>query len=126
MYKIKEIVYSEAGKILVGKNMRGYAFEGEPEEFTEQEISLDGMVIEGGFVRYGGILQLLGSDLTYAGQKAAMVKRRYSLDDQIAIMLNRDDDAESALAYEKMQEWREWSGRVAKAILETLNNKKGE
>lgn len=121
MYKIKEIVYSEAGKILVGKNMRGYAFEGEPEEFMERDITLDDVVIEDNFVRYGGVVQSLGDDVTYAGQKAAMVKRRYSLDDQIAIMLNKDDDADSALAYAKMQEWREWSGRVAKAILAALN-----
>ena len=126
MYKIKDIVYSDAGKLLVGRNRVGYAFSGEPGDFIEKDITLDDMTVDGGYVRYGGglVRQIIHSDaMTYAALKAEMVKRRYSLDDQIAVMLNKDDDAESALAYEKMQEWREWSGRVAKAIIETLNNK---
>lgn len=71
-------------------------------------------------VMWGGTSRVYRK-FTYAALKAEMVKRRYSVDDQIAVMLNRDDDAESALAYEKMQAWREWSGRVAKAIIEKIN-----
>ena len=126
MFKIKDIIYSEAGKLLVGHNRVGYAMSGQETDFTEVDIPLDDMVIYDGVVTYGGglVRQIIHSDaMTYAALKAEMVKRRYSLDDQIAVMLNKDDDAESALAYEKMQEWREWSGRVAKAIIETLNNK---
>jgi hypothetical protein len=37
-------------------------------------------------------------------------------------MLNKDDSEEDALAYEKMQEWREWSSQVARAIIEKRDN----
>ena len=38
-------------------------------------------------------------------------------DDQIALMLNKDNSEEDAMLYDKMQEWREWSGRFAKEVM---------
>lgn len=115
MYKIRNKVYSEAGYILVGENRKGYQFDGELSDFTEEQLSLDDMVINGEFVTYGGIIQYIGENPTYDTLKRDMVKRRYSNDDQIAIMLNGDEDA---LA--KMQAWREWSGTVSRKIMESL------
>jgi hypothetical protein len=40
--------------------------------------------------------------------------------DQIAIILNKDDSEEDMLLFNKMQEWRRWSGVVAKQILTVL------
>lgn len=116
MYKIRNKVYSEAGYILVGENKRGYQFDGEMANFMEEAITIDDMTIQGDFVTYGGILQYIGENPTYETLKRDMVKRRYSNDDQIAIMLN--GDAESLV---RMQDWRDWSGQVAHKIIETLN-----
>lgn len=116
MYKIRNIVYSEPGYILVGNNRKGYQFEGDVSEFTEHEISLDDMQVNGEFVTYDGILQYIGSNPDYSKLKGDMVKRRYSNDDQIAIMLNDDTEA-----MQRMQAWRDWSTRVATKILELIN-----
>lgn len=113
MFKIRNKVFSEAGYILVGENKKGYQFDGELSDFTEQQISLDNMQINGDFVTYDGILQYVGNDFSYETLKKDMVRRRYSNDDQIAIMLNSDQEALS-----KMQEWRDWSGQVAHKIVE--------
>ena len=45
-----------------------------------------------------------------------MIKKRYSNDDQIAIMLNAQLSEEDKIYYDKMQEWREFSGYIAKSI----------
>ena len=110
------MVYSEAGYILVGVNKKGYQFEGKPSDFTEEKISLDNMEIQGEFAMYGnGIIQYIGSNPDYAKLKTDMIKRRYSNDDQIAIMLNNDEDD-----MRRMQEWRDWSAKVSKKIREVL------
>lgn len=115
MYQIRNMVYSEAGYILIGENKKGYQFEGQPSDFTEEKISLDDMVVRGEYVEYSGILQYVGENPTYEQLKGNMVKRRYSNDDQIAIMLNEDADA-----MQKMQEWRDWSSQVATKIMEVM------
>ena len=112
MYKIRQKVYSEAGKVLVGNNKKGYQFDGELSDFTEVPLTLEDMELKGEFVTYGGIMQYVGTDLSYESLKRDMVKRRYSNDDQIAIMLNGDEEQMT-----KMQEWREWSGEVAHKIM---------
>ena len=125
MYKIKNKVYAEAGCILSGESRRGYVFQGEIEEFTEQQITIDDMKVEGNFLLYsnGLILERNYPNLTYEEQKARIVKRLFSNDDQIAIMLNKDSGEEVDLfAYNKMQEWREWASIVAKKIV-SLNSK---
>lgn len=47
-----------------------------------------------------------------------MIKKQYSNDDQIAIMLNAQLSEEDKMYYDKMQEWRKFSGYVAKLINE--------
>ena len=115
MYQVRNKVYSEAGYILIGKNKKGYQFEGQPSDFTEEKINLDDMRVEGEYAFYSGIVQYIGDNPDYAKLKCDMVKRRYSNDDQIAIMLNEDADA-----MQRMQEWRDWSTRVATKICELL------
>ena len=117
MFKIKDTVYADAGFILLGSNKRGYQFKGETSEFKEKRITLDDMRIEGNLVFYGDVVQSLPKVVDYPTLKADMVKRRYSIDDQIAIILNKDESDEDRLRYDKMQEWREWSARVATAVL---------
>lgn len=120
MYKIKDIVYADAGFILLGSNKKGYQFEGKCCDFKEKKISLRDIQINGKFVYYDGIIQMLPNTLDYSTLKADMVKKRYSVDDQIAIILNADNSEEDRLRYTKMQEWRDWSAKVAKAIMQSF------
>lgn len=124
MYKIRNKVYADAGYILVGNNKKGYVFKGELEEFTEQPITIDDMKVEGNFLLYsnGSILEINYPNLTYEEQKARIIKRLFSNDDQIAIMLNKGRSEQDDLVFEKMQEYRDWAGTLAKKIV-SLNGK---
>lgn len=118
MYKIRNKVYADAGSILIGKNKRGYVFPGEVKDFSEEAISLDDMKVEGQFLVYskGRIRELYNPSATYEQLKAKYVKRLFSNDDQIAIMLNKDKSAADAELFDKMQEWRDWCGVLAKKV----------
>lgn len=119
MYKVRNKVYAEAGSLLIGKNKRGYVFLGELNEFSEKAIRLDDMRIEGQFLVYsdGLIRELYNPNMTYEQLKAKYVKYLFDNDAQIAIMLNKDRSAEDAELFEKMQEWREWAGTLAKKVI---------
>lgn len=119
MYKVRNKVYADAGSILVGINKRGYVFLGELSEFSEEEIILDDMKIEGNFLVYskGRIRELYNPNLTYEQLKSKYVKVQFSNDDQLAIMLNRGRSKDDDLLFEKMQEWRDWCGIKAKKVI---------
>lgn len=119
MYKVRNKVYADAGSLLIGKNKRGYVFLGELKEFSEKAIRLDDMRIEGQFLVYsdGLIREIYNPNLTYEQLKAKYVKRLFSNDDQIAIMLNKDRSEEDAELFGKMQEWRDWCGVLAKKVI---------
>jgi hypothetical protein len=118
MYKVRNKVYAEAGSILIGKNKRGYSFLGEVSDFSEKAIRLDDMKVDGQFLVYsdGLIRELYDPSATYEQLKAKYVKRLFSNDDQIAIMLNKDKSAADAELFDKMQEWRDWCGVMAKKV----------
>ena len=118
MYKVRNKVYADAGSILIGKNKRGYSFLGEVSDFSEKAIRLDDMKVDGQFLVYsdGLIRELYDPSATYEQLKAKYVKRLFSNDDQIAIMLNKDKSAADAELFDKMQEWRDWCGVLAKKV----------
>ena len=117
MFRIKNKIYSDAGYILVSDKKIGYQFEGNESDFSERKIDLNNIDFRDNYIILDGIVMLSAS--TYADLKRDMVHRRYTNDDQLAIMLNRDSDE---FSYNKMQEWRQFSGEVASAII----NKKQE
>jgi hypothetical protein len=123
MYKVRNKVYAEAGSILIGKNKRGYSFLGEVSDFSEKAIRLDDMKVDGQFLVYsdGLIRELYDPNATYEQLKAKYVKRLFSNDDQIAIMLNKERSAEDAELFDKMQEWRDWCGVLAKKVISMKN-----
>ena len=56
----------------------------------------------------------LKEGFTYADAKAAVVKMRYSQDDQMALMLNYAEDPDGyGDAYREMQSWRKVAAMVA-------------
>ena len=119
MYKIRNKVYADAGKILKGSSRIGYTFEGEMSEFTEIDITLDDMVIEGNFISFtkGLLLQRYYPSATYEELKTREIHKLFSNDDQIAIMLNKDESENDLMIYNKMQEYRNWASVLAKKIL---------
>lgn len=119
MYKVRDKVYADAGKILIGKNKRGYSFVGELSDFTEEDVIINDMKVKGQFLIYsnGMVVEMYDKKATYESLKAKYVKRLFSNDDQIAIMLNKGRSEEDDMLFEKMQEWREWCGVLAKKVL---------
>lgn len=124
MYKVRNKVYAEAGSLLIGKNKRGYVFIGEVSDFSEEAIRIDDMKVEGNFLIYsnGKIREIYNPNQTYEQLKAKYIKRLFSNDDQIAIMLNKERSAEDAELYDKMQEYRDWCGVLAKKVVSLANN----
>ena len=118
MYKVRNKVYSDAGYILIGKNKIGYSFLGELTEFSEEKITIDDMRVEGNFLIYsnGRIRELYNPNATYEQLKSKYVKYHFDNDSQIAIILNKDRSIEDLELFNKMQEWRDWSGILAKKV----------
>ena len=54
--------------------------------------------------------------LTKDSVKTSIIHSRYSNDDQIAIMLNKDASEEDAMYYQKMQEWRDFAAYIAGSV----------
>ena len=127
MYKKRNVVYADAYKYLVhkSKGIIAFALSGDESEFEEKEFPIPIKIIDegNGFYSIQGVpkVKFYFSKSDYATVKTEMIKKRYSNDDQIAIMLNKDSGLEEDLfAYQKMQEWREWASTVAKKIVEVL------
>jgi hypothetical protein len=119
MYKVRDKVYADAGKILIGSNKIGYVFSGELSDFREEDIVISDMRVNGQFLTYsnGMVVEMYDKKATYESLKAKYVKRLFNNDDQIAIMLNHGRSEDDDMLFEKMQEWREWCGVLAKKVL---------
>lgn len=61
------------------------------------------------------LLRICGKD--YGEVKREIIKMRYTNDDQMAIILNREDSEEDELSYCRMQLWREFAAEVARAVI---------
>lgn len=123
MYKVRDKINAEAGKVLIGNRKIGYSFKGEIVDFTENDVIITDMVIEGSFVVYnnGMLREIYSPTTTYEEYKARFVKKLFSNDDQIAIMLNKGRSEDDDILFKKMQEWRDWCGVLAKKII-SLNS----
>ena len=117
-------VYADAGKYLVSKDRRIIALNitGSINDYDEEELNspLD-IEIKDGLIYYQNRKLICSPEIMdYAGIKTKMIKLRYSNDDQLALMLNKDNSEEDKMYYDKMQEWREFSGHIAKLFCEYL------
>ena len=110
MIKQDDIIVADEGKILVykpenkvwGKIARLAQYKGHT--LTEEDFEeVDESVLE----RIDNIWYDFRS-MTYAAIKTFVIKLHYSNDDQIAIILNNDEDK-----MREMQEWREYAASIA-------------
>lgn len=126
MYSYKDRWYSDAGKILVSPSFIGYDTAFKNINLNEEEVNIDDLIIEKPFIKYhnGKIIQRYNR-LSYSEWKRYIIGWRYSNDDQMAIILNKDDSEEDLLRYNQMQEWRVFAAKLAKKIkeVESLNDK---
>ena len=124
MYKKRNVVYADAYKYLVHKSKGTIAFAqcGDESEFEEKEFPTPIKIVDegSGFYSIQDVpkVKFYFSKSDYATVKTEMVKKQYSNDDQIAIMLNAQLSEEDKMYYDKMQEWRKFSGHIAKLINE--------
>lgn len=116
MFIDKNIVYSDPGKYLKYKNQIGFQFELQ-DGIEEFDIVYDFNVV-GNTVYYnrGTLAQQLNKSWKYGDYKREIIKKRYSNDDQIAIILNRDDSEEDENRYNHMMKWREFASLLSTEI----------
>lgn len=123
MYRIGNYNFADAGYYLKRGSSIAYFFEDNGEEIQEIEATVDDMHKVGSIVLWSedNLAQRIFKNGAYANYKKAIIQKKYSNDDQIAIILNKDSGTnEDLLAYAKMQEWREWASIVAKKIMGIL------
>ena len=123
MYKIGNKTYADAGYHLIRGGSVSYFFEDNGQEIQEVKTDLEDMHATDSIILWSAnkIAQKIIKNGDYGDYKKAIVQKKYSNDDQIAIILNKDNGLEEDLfAYQKMQEWREWASTVAKKIVEVL------
>ena len=124
MYKIGNYTFADAGYHLKRGGSIAYFFEDNGQEIQEVKTGIEDMHIVSSLILWSNnkIGQRIVKNGGYGDYKKAIIQKKYSNDDQIAIMLNKDSGLEEDLfAYQKMQEWREWASVVAKKIMEVLS-----
>lgn len=103
MYTDKNIIYAEPGKYLKYKNQIAFQFpaKGGVVEYT---LNIDDLYIKNNMAYYnnGLFAQKINNGWKYADYKREIIKKRYSNDDQIAIILNKDDSREDLERYTRM------------------------
>ena len=121
MYIIKDVLYADAGKYLKCGNRIAFQMKAS-ENVEELELNLDDIVIVNNYAYYnkGLFAQEVNKHWTYGDYKSRIIKKKYSNDDQIAIMLNKDNSPEDYQYYEKMQEWRNFAGLLANKIINAI------
>lgn len=123
MYTIKNKIYADAGYVLKCDNKISFSFKDvNQKDVLETKINLENMQINGKFVVYSNGMKDYISCTEYKDWKKKWVNKQFTNDDQIAIILNKDDSEEDLLLFNKMQEWREWSGIIAEKIANLLLN----
>lgn len=119
MYKVKNKIYADAGHVLKYKNRIAYNFgDVDVNDVSEIAIDLENMYVKDGMIYYSNpLIREISLCNTYSEWKSKIISKQFTNDDQIAIILNKDDSEEDAMLYNKMQEWRTWASIVAKKIV---------
>lgn len=130
MFSKDGTMYSDAFKYLYNPRMNAVAFQfaesdgweevSLPEDFDIQlqEDFQDGKVVgHRAFFHNRLFVATLPAELSYGAVKTAIIQKRYSNDDQIALMLNRENSEESENLYQKMQMWRDFAATFARKVM---------
>lgn len=122
MFTKGNMVYADAYKYLrhKNKNIIALSFKGSTDDFEEVEMTSPIEVETDGDMLFfeRRKFAIIPDRMEYAAIKERIIKSRYSNDEQIAIMLNRERSEEDNVLYLKMQEWREFAAEIAGKNLE--------
>ena len=108
MYVKGNTVYADAYKYLKHKerNIVALSVKGNPDDY--EEVSMDmplEVKVNGNMISWNkGMFMKNVSDLSYEGIKSTIIKSRYSNDDQLAILLNKDERDEHRRYFDQMQQ----------------------
>lgn len=120
MFTKGDILYADAHKYLRHKDRNEVALQlrASADDFTEVDMGDLNVSVSDGVVKFGTWFVVFPDSLKYGDVKRAVIQLRYSNDDQMALILNKDDSEDDAMLYQKMQEWREFASEIAKAVTE--------
>lgn len=111
------MIYAEVGYYLRHKNKQivGMQLTGDEADYEELRLpeKLDVQADGNRVSWYGGLFSCVVGALNYEEVKKAVVKLRYTNDDQLAVMLNRDK-ADGERMYVRMQDWRTFATEIAR------------
>lgn len=121
MFTKGNTIYADAYKYLKHKNRNiiALSIQGSADDFEELPMNdLLDVTSDGSMVFWNNRkFATRPDDFTKEGIKTRIIKSRYSNDDQLAIILNKDNSETDAMYYQKMQEWREFAAFVAKKAI---------
>lgn len=124
MFQKGNKVYAEVGNYLRHKTKRmiGLTIVGNIEDFEEMPLNepLDVVVEKDMFYFNNRMFACKPEEMSYAGIKTRLITSRYSNDDQMALILNYGKSDEDTEFFNKMQEWRNWAGEVAKIVTKEI------
>lgn len=127
MFTKGNTVYADAYKYLRHKTKRiiALSYKGDANDFDEIEMTLPiDITIDGNMILWENrLLAANPSKIEYAAIKEYIIKSRYTYDEQIAIMLNKDKTKEDTILYNKMQEWRDFAASIARIAENKINEK---
>lgn len=107
---------ADVGKYLVASDgRRGFALVNKEDvAFEEHELETSVEIRPYNSVCIGGVFNVKKTE----DMKRDFVNLIFTNDNQIAIMLNKDDSEEDKAMYDFMQLWREWFSDILKKIKE--------
>lgn len=109
MFTISNKTYASAGNLLKKNGWIGFSCK-TSDDIIEIPIKTDDIAIKNNmFVWNNGRMRLsVIPNGTYGEYKKRLINKIFSNDDQIALILNKDFDKDSSVAFEEMQKWREY------------------
>lgn len=122
MYEYKNNTYAEAGNILQGSKALGMSLPNTFAPFTERPIDLTNLTIDGKYLCFDIFKWKHNGIVTFEDARKFIVSKRYSLDEQIEIIMNKDDGEDAAMEFRMLKEWRSWAAVVAHKVMEVINN----
>lgn len=125
MFVKGNLVYANAGKYLTLDGVAGYVFLKSEHTPLEREVDISDLNVEGDTASWNKRMFSLRAitEYSFSYLKTRLIHLRYSNDEQIALLLNKDDSEEDALLYQQMQQWRRYASKVAHQIMSVVNEK---
>ena len=118
MFTISNKIYASAGNLLKKGNWIGFSCT-IADNVEEIPIITDDVTIKNNmFIWNNGRNRFpVIPNGTYGDYKKGLINKIFSNDDQIALILNKDSNEESSIAFEEMQNWRSYFSNFIKTKL---------